>query len=59
MKGKDGTRFSWDFLGLKLHVFFFFGGGGGGHFSPASLTEWCFERSPRPAQVSRNKVFGR
>ena len=28
-------------------------------FSPASLTESCFERSPRPAQVSRKEVFGR
>ena len=26
MKGKDGTRFPWDFVGLKLHVFFFLGG---------------------------------
>ena len=33
MKGKGGTRFSWDFLTLTLHVFFL-------ALSPASLTEY-------------------
>ena len=37
-------------FGLTLHVFFL-------PFCPASLTESCVERSPRPAQVSRQSCL--
>ena len=52
MKGRVEQDFHGNFRVNVTCLFFW-------PFSPDSLTESCFERSPRPSQVSRKEVFSR